>query len=114
MILIILSIVFHVLATICLKFGALHNEEYTILAITTNIFYLLSLLSLFLQALTWQFTLRKFNLSHAYMYTSLYYPFILIFSYFVFKETITLGNIAGTIIIFIGITLPKGLLKHYA
>jgi multidrug transporter EmrE-like cation transporter len=112
--LIILSIIFHVLATICLKFGAIHNEEYTIPAIATNTFYLLSLFSLFLQALTWQFTLRKYNLSHAYMYTTLYYPLILLFSYFVFNESITFGNLVGTIIIIIGITFPKALRNKHA
>ena len=104
---IILSITFHVVASICLKSGALYLRDFTILSIMTNFLYLTSLFFLFLQALTWQYALKKFNLGYAYMFTSLYYPIILLASLFLFNETVTFGNIAGTFIIITGLSLAK-------
>lgn len=100
---IILSILFHAAASILLKFGALSIEHFSILNVATNGFYLLSILFLFLKAIVWQLCLKTYNLNYAYLYTSAYYPIILFVSYIVFHESITIGNILGTLLIVIGI-----------
>jgi drug/metabolite transporter (DMT)-like permease len=92
---------------VALKFGALSLGGFSVVNVLTNIFYLLALFFLFLQAFSWQQSLRRFNLSHAYMFTSLYYPFILLASYFIFSESLTLGNIAGTAIIITGLLFTR-------
>ena len=99
----ILSILFHAAASILLKFGALSIEYFSILEVATNGFYLLSILFLFLKAIVWQLSLKTYNLNYAYLFTSAYYPIILFVSYLVFKESITFGNIVGTVLIVIGI-----------
>ncbi len=109
---IFLSILFHVCASVALKFGALNLSSFSLVNVLTNIFYLLALFFLFLQALSWQQSLRYFNLSHAYMFTSLYYPIILLASYFIFRESLTHGNFFGTTIIISGLLLTKKPKKH--
>lgn len=104
---ILLSVLFHVCSSVALKFGALNLGSFSLLNVLTNVFYLLALFFLFLQALSWQHSLRHFNLSHGYMFTSLYYPIILLASYFIFSESLTLGNIAGTAIIISGLLLTR-------
>jgi drug/metabolite transporter (DMT)-like permease len=90
-----------------LKLGALKLVGFSFMSVFSNGFYLLSLFFLFLQALTWQRTLKLYNLSFAFMFTVLYYPIILVASYFIFDENITVGNILGTLIIVSGLTLFK-------
>jgi len=86
--------------------GALSMSHYTISSILSNYYYILSLFFLFLQAMVWQFALKKYKLNHAYMFTSLYYPLLLLSSYFVFQEEITVGNIIGTAVIISGLVFP--------
>lgn len=107
MIFLFLSILFHVLASVLLKFGAVEISEFNLISILTNVFYLLSLFFFFLQAIAWQYSLKKYSLNYAYMFTSLYYPLILGASYFIFKESISIGNILGTLIIGFGIAFSK-------
>lgn len=111
--LIFLSIIFHVLASIFLKFGSLSLGGYNVLEIVTNPYYIISLFFLFLQAIVWQFTLKRYNLNFAYSFTSLYYPLILLSSFFIFNENITIGNVIGTFIIVVGLILSLKNKKQY-
>jgi multidrug transporter EmrE-like cation transporter len=105
--LIALTILFHLFASVFLKTGAIYMDEYAVLQIISNKFYWLSIFFLFLQAITWQLALKKYSLNYAYMFTSLYYPAILIISFFVFSEDLTIGNILGTVLIVFGLILSK-------
>lgn len=108
MIFIVCAILFHACAAVLLKYGAIHMETYSLSYIATNYFYFASLFFLFLQALSWQFALRKYDLNRAYVFMSLYYPLILFTSYFFFNENITTGNIAGIVLIIGGLSLRQG------
>ena len=69
----------------------------------TNIFFLLSLVCLILQALIWQQALLHYKLSYAFPFMSLVNFVVLFLSAILFDESITVYNILGLIIISIGI-----------
>jgi drug/metabolite transporter (DMT)-like permease len=100
---IFLSVLLQALSGLFGKKGALEIEHFTVMNIVTNVNYILSLLCLGLQAITWQLALKKYPLSFAYFFMSGVYVFILLFSFFVFHESVSLNNILGTIIIMVGI-----------
>jgi multidrug transporter EmrE-like cation transporter len=100
---IFLSVLLQALSGLFGKKGAIEIEHFTVINIITNINYILSLLCLGLQAITWQIALKKYPLSYAYFFMSGVYGFILFFSFFVFHESVSLNNILGTVIIMTGI-----------
>jgi drug/metabolite transporter (DMT)-like permease len=104
---IFLSIILHVLASLFLKKGAIQLEQFSFNSIATNYYYLSSIFCLLLQAFFWQVVLKKYSLNFAYIFTSLYYPLILLVSYILFKEKVTPGNIIGTLFIISGLMLTK-------
>lgn len=57
----------------------------------------------FVASLTWIAALTKFELSYAYPYMSLSFVLVLIFSFFLFQEPLTLNKVLG--VAFIGVGL---------
>jgi len=57
----------------------------------------------FLAALGWMAAMTKFELSHAYPFTSVSFVFVLLLSGFVFHESITLPKLLGVMLIMTGI-----------
>jgi multidrug transporter EmrE-like cation transporter len=108
---ILLSILFQSLGGIFGKYAATGIEEVTLFAIITNSFYLLTLACLFLQALVWQQALHRYPLSFAYPFMSLVNFVVLFASALLFHEGITPFNIAGLVLISLGIVL---LSRHVA
>jgi multidrug transporter EmrE-like cation transporter len=102
---IILSILLQSFNAIFKKYAATTLNEVTLLAILTNLFYLLALLCLFLQALVWQKALNHYPLSFAYPFMSLVSFVVLIASAVLFHEGITAANIIGLGFISVGITV---------
>lgn len=103
-----------ILQSLSVAFGkqaAISMEGYTPVSIATNLFYILSLLFLGLQALTWQLALTKHPLSYAYFFMTGVFVSVLGLSYFVFDETLTPQNYVGAALIVAGIyvmTRPDG------
>ncbi len=87
------------------KYAAFSTESFNPLTTVTNIFYLLSIMCLILQAIFWQQALIRYPLSFAYPFMSLVNFVILILSYFLFEESISINNILGLILISCGITI---------
>jgi len=102
---IILAIAFQSLAGIFGKYAALTLPAPSLIGIVTNVFYILSLGCLFLQAIVWQQALRHYDISLAYPFQSLTIFVILIYSYIFFYESISGFNILGICIILSGIIL---------
>jgi len=104
---ILLSIVFQSAGGILIKYAALTLGEVFAhpLSVISNLFYLLSLLCLLLQALVWQQALIHYPLSFAYPFMSLVNFVILLFSAILFNEGITMTNIIGLCLISVGITV---------
>lgn len=106
---IILSILFRVCGGIFVKYVSITVNNLTIFSIITNGFYILSLCCVFLQAIVWQQALKNYRLSFAYPFMSLVNFVILLPAYLLFNESITIMNIIGLVVIFIGIyILSKG------
>ena len=76
--------------------------------ILKNIFdpYILLCFSLaFVAAISWIFTLTRFNLSSAYPYMALNFLFVIILSSLFFGEVLSIRNIIAGILIIIGVAL---------
>ena len=59
----------------------------------------------FLAFLSWIIALSKFELSHAYPFTSLSFILVAVFSYLIFREPMTAGKIAGLALIVAGLII---------
>ena len=57
----------------------------------------------FLASLLWMLALTKLDLSEAYPYTALSFVLILLISYFLFGEPLTMGKVMGTGLVIAGI-----------
>ncbi|WP_269849125.1 hypothetical protein [Methanosarcina horonobensis] len=103
--LIIFSILFQAGSGICGKYAAITIKEASPFITIANIYYLLSLVFLVLQAVIWQQALIHYPLSYAYPFISLVNFVILFFSAILFHEQITRYNVLGLIIISLGILI---------
>ena len=104
---IILAIIFQSMSGIFGKCAALSVAP-SIIAIVTNMFYILSLGCLGLQAIVWQQALRYFPLSVAYPCISITSFVVLFFAAILFNENVTHMNIIGLIIVTMGIYILFG------
>jgi len=102
---IILAIFFQASGGIFGKYAAITMSDPSPIMMVANIFYLLSLASLLLQALVWQQALMHYPLSFAYPFMSLVNFVILLSSAVLFNEGVTITNIVGLGLISIGITV---------
>jgi drug/metabolite transporter (DMT)-like permease len=102
---ILMAVVFQALSGIMAKYASSALHSYDILSLTTNVFYLLSIGFLVLQAIVWQLALKRYELSFAYPFISLVNFIILFSSYALFGESITPANIAGLLLISFGVFL---------
>ena len=105
MIYVFLALIFQSFSLIFGKFAAIRIASYSLENIITSKFYFLSLLCLVFQAIVWQIALQKIDLNKAYFFMSGVYFVIMLSSYFIFNERVTLYNIIGATIILIGITI---------
>jgi drug/metabolite transporter (DMT)-like permease len=62
-------------------------------------------LAAFLASLTWMAALAKFDLSHAYPFMSLSFIVVLLFSYLLLGEPISVYKVGGCLLIVMGIVL---------
>lgn len=104
---IVFAIVFQSMSGIFGKYAALSVAP-SLIAIVTNMFYILSLGCLGLQAIVWQQALRYFPLSVAYPCISITSFIVLFSAAILFGEGITLLNIVGLIIVTMGIYILFG------
>jgi len=102
---ILIAVLFQATGGIFSKYASLSLSNQSFLLLATNIFYISSIACLALQALFWQQALKYYKLSFAYPFISLVNYVVLIFSYFLFSEAITLGNVLGLFLISVGIYL---------
>ncbi|MTK14018.1 MAG: EamA family transporter [Clostridiaceae bacterium] len=111
--LILTSVFLGAIGQVLVKYGAVHLElnfaaRYifsSILSILKNVPVMLGTVSYGLSFLIWIKVLSKVELSYAYPMVSIGYILIMFFSYFIFKENISLIRIAGVIFIIIGVIL---------
>lgn len=87
------------------KYAALSLPAPSLIELVTNVFYILSLGCLFLQAIFWQQALRRIPLSVAYPFMGLVNFIVLFSSAILFHEGITSANILGLVFISGGIVV---------
>ena len=73
--------------------------------------YIGSLAALMVQALVWQQALKRYPLSVAYPFMSAVFLIIPVVSFFVFDETISVGQIAGAVLIAAGTVMLNRTVK---
>jgi drug/metabolite transporter (DMT)-like permease len=72
-------------------------------AILLNPWVISAFASAFLASICWMAALSRMPLSKAYPFTALSFPLILLLSWGLFREPLTAGKIAGTLLICLGI-----------
>jgi len=102
---VLLSLGFQVLASALAKEASLGLASFTLAGILGNKAYLLSLACLVLQSLCWPFALRGMPLFQAHLYMSGIYLALPALGRFVFHESLSPQNLAGTVLIAGGILL---------
>ncbi len=100
---IILAILFQALSAIFNKYAAISLVDATLILIISNVFYVLKMICLILQAFVWQMALKSYDLSFAYPFMSLVNFVILLSALFIFNEGITATNVLGLLAISAGI-----------
>lgn len=109
---IFITIILTVYGQVILKWRLNHLEDLPSAVLPKIIFLLKALLdpyifssffSAFIASLTWMAALKEFELSKAYPFMSLSFVCVLVLSFFIFKESISLQKIIGSILIIIGI-----------
>jgi multidrug transporter EmrE-like cation transporter len=64
-----------------------------------------SFFSAFLASLAWMAALKEFELSKAYPFMSLSFVCVLIISFWLFKETVSVEKVIGSVLIIVGVLL---------
>lgn len=100
---IFLAIIFRVLAGICAKMAGIYSTGGPLSDIVLNMWYLLEIIFLFLQAVFWILVLRNFELSFAYPFMSLAIILNIIAANLIFYEEVFLNHYFGILIIAIGV-----------
>src|SRR4051812_45522500 len=111
-VLILLSVLLNVIGQICIKMGtrALGVVEFAhsgviheLFRVFTNAYIWAGLIVYGIGTLFWISALSKSDLSYAYPFLALGYVLIIIFSYFIFKESFTAYKLIGIALIVIGL-----------
>ena len=111
---IFISIFLAVVGQLLLKMGMLRIGKFSLdistlvyqyIKILLNPFVIAGLFGFFLSMLVWLYVLSRMELSFAYPFVALNYVLILLGSYFLLKETITLPKMIGVVVIIIGVYL---------
>lgn len=107
----IISVLLGAMGQLLVKMGAKHLELdfsaahllQSLLVIVKNVPVMSGMVLYGLSFILWVKVLSKVELSYAYPFVSLGYVVILCFSYFFFKEDISLFRAIGTLLIMVGV-----------
>jgi|GEM_PF-1342305 len=104
LIFLIFSILVQAFGAICTKFAAEIGSSTTFFGLNAVfLIYCAILGGMGLQILFWQASLKHYTLSFAYPFRSLVSFIVLLAAFLLFKESVTLFNVLGLVIITIGI-----------
>jgi multidrug transporter EmrE-like cation transporter len=73
----------------------------------TDLWVIQSIVLAMLAMASWMFVLTKFELSYAYPFTSLSFALVLVFSYLIFAESITMTKLIGVAFIILGVIISS-------
>ncbi len=96
-----IAVVLESLSTTCLKIGG----QYPFLSPMYLFFFGLTLLIMGIYAVTWQLVLERLPLTTAYLRKGITYILVFLWAYLFFGEEITIQQIIGIVVIFIGMVV---------
>lgn len=110
LILVLVSIVLSSFGQVTMKYGTMQltqliniNVFQKLLVYFTNIYIVLGFVLYALSAFIWIFAISKLPLSIAYPLVGISYVIVMVLSYFMFKEPITLTKVIGVLLIISGV-----------
>ncbi|NMM65713.1 EamA family transporter [Clostridium sp. P21] len=111
--LILISVFLGAIGQVLVKYGAVNLQLNfsggylisSILSILKNAPVMLGIIAYGVSFLLWIKVLSKVELSYAYPMVSIGYILVMFFSYFLFKENISIIRVAGVVFIIIGVML---------
>jgi uncharacterized membrane protein len=82
-----------------------NQKIWFLITLVFNPWVLSAFFAAFLASLCWMAAMTKFQLSHAYPFTSLSFVLVLIMSALLFHESVTIPKVLGMIFVIIGIVV---------
>jgi len=113
---ILLTLVLTIYGQLILKWRLNHYEQFPVqfkaqLAYFSRVlldpFVLSSFAAALLGSFTWIAALTKFDLSYAYPFMSLSFVFVLLLSYYIFNEPLTINKLIGVLLIVGGLVIAS-------
>lgn len=103
---ILLSIILYLFfstSSVFMKFASIQSNLFL-----SMLFYILSMMILAIFAFLWQKLLKKYDLSKVYIFKATTIIWGMLFGFLIFKESISINMIIGSIITIIGISIIIG------
>lgn len=98
-----LNILLFSLTSVFSKFASIQYNRHGLNSLLLYVFLFLMLANCGLYALAWQRVIKKFELNIAYANRTVYLIWSQLWAVFIFKENLTMNNIIGMVIVFIGV-----------
>lgn len=89
------------------KAASVQYNQLGLRSIWLYVFLFLMLLNCFIYALAWQKIIKRFDLSVAYANKSVYLIWSQIWAVLIFHENLSLQNIVGLLVVFIGVLVVQ-------
>ncbi len=100
-----LAIALGITGQVIYKYGALKLQEFDLLQIITNPYFILGSVFYGISAILWFWSLSKLELSFAYPFLAISYVAIMTIGILVFKEQLLLSKIIGITFIITGLII---------
>lgn len=102
-----LNILLFSLTGIFSKLSSIQYNEHGLNGMLLYLFFFLMLANCGIYAIAWQKIIKKFELSTAYAHRSIYLIWSQIWAVLIFKESLSWNNIAGLLIVLIGVLVVQ-------
>lgn len=98
-----LTVMMFSLTSVFSKMASVYYSKEGITSIMLYVFVFLMMLNCFLYAIVWQKVIKKFELNVAYANRNVYLVWSQVWAVLIFHENLSLRNILGLVIVFIGV-----------
>ena len=98
-----LTVMMFSLTSVFSKMASVYYSKEGLTSIMLYVFVFLMMLNCFLYALVWQKVIKKFELNVAYANRNVYLVWSQVWAVLIFHENLSLRNILGLVIVFIGV-----------
>lgn len=98
-----LTVMMFSLTSVFSKMASVYYSKEGLTSIMLYVFVFLMMLNCFLYAIVWQKVIKKFELNVAYANRNVYLVWSQVWAVLIFHENLSLRNILGLVIVFIGV-----------